>query len=129
MAKVFISYVTEDRWIATQIAAGVAHAGASYFMFEKGIESGQVISERIRDEMDTATEHVILITQAAITHPYMWLEVGQSFQRRIPITVVVHGMSVHDFLTLPDTPGFLHDRNVRHLNDVDRYLDELGRRG
>ena len=128
MAKVFLSHAGEDAWIATQIATRITQVGADFFLFETGIESGDAIARRIREQMETSTELLVLFTPHSLQRPYVWIEVGAALMRDIRMTGIVYGMPVRDFLAGPGIPGFFHDRNMRDLNDLERYVDELARR-
>ena len=48
--------------------------------------------------------------------------------RRIPLVILLHGISINDFQSLPSAPVFLKKRDVIRLNDIDQYLEQLGAR-
>lgn len=125
---VFVSHAGDDTWIAKQIARGITEAGAWPFLDEADVEVGAEFEEDIRRFLDQAHELLVLITPQSLTRPYVWAEIGAAWIRRIPIIVVVHGLSPADFQALPSAPIFLKKRDIIRLNDVDLYFRQLAGR-
>jgi TIR domain len=125
---VFISHSGEDTWVARQIAREVSGRGAQPFLDEADVEVGDEFEEKFRNFRDRADELVVLFTPWALTRPYVWTEIGAAWMRRIPIIVVLHGLTAKDFQAHPSAPVFLKKRDIITLNQVDRYLDQLGSR-
>ena len=69
-----------------------------------------------------------LLTPWSLERPYVWAEIGAAWIRRIPIIVVLYGLSIHDFQALPNTPVFLKKRDMIRLNDIDQYFKQLSER-
>jgi hypothetical protein len=125
---VFVSHSGEDTWVARQIAREVEARGARSFLDEADIDIGAEFEEDIRDVLDKADELVVLFTPWSLARPYVWVEIGAAWVRRIPIIVVLHGLSVTDFQAHPNAPVFLKKREMIRLNDIDQYLEQLGPR-
>lgn len=122
---IFISHSSEDTWVARQIAQNVAAVGGHPFLDEADVDVGAEFEEQIRNSLDKAHEFLVLFTPWALDRPYVWAEIGAAWIRRIPIVVVVLGLSPKDFQALPNAPVFLKKRDIIHLNDIDQYFDQL----
>ena len=48
--------------------------------------------------------------------------------RRIPIIVVLHGLSPTEFQAHPNAPVFLKKRDIININDIDQYFEQLEKR-
>ena len=125
---VFVSHSGEDTWVARQIARGVTEQGARPFLDEADISVGADFEEDIRQFLAAAHELVVLFTPWSLDRPYVWAEIGAAWIRRIPIVLLLHGISVADFQARPGAPVFLKKRDMIKLNDIDHYLEELGQR-
>lgn len=123
---VFISHSGDDTWVARQIAKEISLKGAKPFLDEADIDVGAEFEERILDSLDAADELLALFTPWAFDRPYVWAEIGAAWIRRIPIVVVLHGLTSVDFLSNPNAPVFLKKRDIIKLNDIDHYLNQLG---
>ena len=122
---IFVSHSGEDTWVARQIANGISAAGAQPFLDEADVEVGAEFEENILGFLDKAHELVVLFTPWSLARPYVWAEIGAAWIRRIPIVVVLHGLTAADFQANPNAPVFLKKRDIIRLNDVDKYLSEL----
>ena len=125
---VFVSHSGEDTWVARQIARGISDCGAYPFLDEADVEVGAEFEEDIREFLDRGHELLVLVTPWSLDRPYVWAEIGAAWIRRIPIIVVLHGLSRRDFQAQPNVPVFLKKRDFITLNDVDDYFRQLGNR-
>jgi hypothetical protein len=125
---VFVSHAGEDTWVARQIAREIASRGARPFLDEAHVDVGTEFEEDIRGFLDEADEIIALFTPWSLERPYVWTEIGAAWIRRIPIVVILHGISIQSFQSLPHAPAFLKKRDIIRLNDIDRYLEQLGLR-
>lgn len=125
MRQVFVSYASEDGWIARQVAREVTACGARPYIYEADDDLGAAFEQQILGFLNQADELVALLTPWSIKRPYIWSELGVAWSRGISIVVVVHGMTVRDFLKRPDVPMFLKSRTVIHINELDRYFAQL----
>jgi hypothetical protein len=125
---VFISHSAKDTWVASQIARNVARCGAKPFLDEAEIDVGGDFEESILDYLDKADELVVLMTPWALERPYVWAELGAAWIRRIPIVILLQGMTPGEFQSRPGVPVFLKRRNLLELNEIDGYFAELRKR-
>ncbi len=125
---VFVSHSGEDTWVARQIAREIESRGAKAFLDEAHIDVGADFEEDIRSSLDRADELLVLITPWALERPWIWAETGVAWFRKIPIVVVLHGISVNEVQAKSSVPVYLKKRDMVRLNDVDQYLDQLGDR-
>jgi hypothetical protein len=125
---IFISHSGEDTWIARQIAKEIDSRGAKPFLDEADVDVGAEFEEDIREFLDKADELLVLVTPWSLERPYVWAEIGAAWIRRIPIVVVLYGLSIKDFQALPNAPVFLKKRDIIHLNDIDQYFEQLRKR-
>lgn len=125
---VFVSHSGEDTWVARQIAREISLRGAQPFLDEADVDVGAEFEEDIRDFLDKADELLVLFTPWALERPYVWAEIGAAWIRRIPIIVVLHGLTRREFQAQPNAPIFLKKRDIIPLNDIDQYFEQLGTR-
>jgi len=125
---VFISHSGEDTWVARQIAREVSSRGAQPFLDEADVDVGAEFEEDIRDFLDRADELVVLFTPWAFGRPYVWAEIGAAWIRRLPIIVLLHGLTPKQFQAEPSAPIFLKKRDIISLNAIDQYLNQLSAR-
>lgn len=128
MKLVFVSHSGEDTWVARQIAREIASRGAKPFLDEADIDVGAEFEEDIREFLDQADELLVLFTPWSLERPYVWAEIGAAWIRRIPIIVVLHGLSAREFQAQPNAPVFLKKRDIIRLNDIDQYFYQLANR-
>lgn len=122
---VFISHCGPDTWVARQISQHCLQAGAKTFLDEAQIDVGADFEEEIRDAIDEAAELLVLVTPCALERPYVWLEVGAAWIRRIAIVGVLHGISAAELQAKSGAPVLLKKRNLIDINAIDRYFEEL----
>jgi hypothetical protein len=125
---VFISHSGEDTWVARQIAKEIETRGAKPFLDVADIDVGAEFEEDIRDFLDRADELLVLFAPWSLERPYVWAEIGAAWIRRIPIIVILHGLSITDFQAQPKAPVFLKKRDIICLNNIDQYFQQLGAR-
>jgi hypothetical protein len=89
---------------------------------------GGDFEEEILKSLEVADELVVLMTPWAVERPYVWAELGAAWFRRIPIIVLLQGMTPGDFQSKPGVPVFLKKRNLLELNGVEEYFAELRKR-
>lgn len=125
---VFISHSGEDTWVAGQIAGKISDCRATPFLDEADVDVGDEFEEKILKFLEKADELIVLFTPWSFERRYVWAEIGVAWFRRIPIIVVLHGITVTEFQTHPNAPIFLKKRDMIKLNDIDQYFDQLGDR-
>jgi hypothetical protein len=109
---VFVSHSAADTWVAKQIARAIAECGATSFVDEADIDAGTDFEEIILASLERADELVVLITPWALDRPYIWVELGAAWSRRIPIVALLHGMTAAELQARPSVPVFLKRRHL-----------------
>jgi hypothetical protein len=125
--QVFVSHCSEDTWVAAQVAREIQSRGARAYLDEADMDIGDS-NEALRRALDRSTELLVLVTPWALERPWVWVEIGGAWLRRIPIVVVLHGLTRQDFLAQPATPAFLKTRDIIRLNEIEQYFQQLQRR-
>jgi hypothetical protein len=122
---VFVSHSSRDTWVAEQLAKHIQRTGATPFLDAASIETGADFEDEILAFLNRAHELVVLVTPWALDRPYIWAELGAAWSRRIPIILLLHGLTASELQSRPGAPVFLKAKNCRDLNEAGRYLKEL----
>ena len=122
---VFISHSVKDTWVARQIAREVSACGAIPFLDEDAVEIGDDFEDKILTSLNQADELLVLLTPWALGRPYVWAELGVAWGRKIPIVVVLHGLSTSELQAKTDVPLFLRKRDMIDINQLDDYFPQL----
>lgn len=125
---VFVSHSGADAWVARQIAREITNCGATAFLDEAEIDAGADIEDDILSFLDRAHELVVLLTPWALHRPYVWLELGAAWGRRLPIVALLHGLTAAELQSRPEVPVLLKKRNLLPLNEIETYLTQLRER-
>lgn len=125
---VFVSHSARDTWAAKQIVREIESCGAKPFLDEAEIGVGEDFEEEILNFLEHADELVALVTPWSLERPYVWAELGAAWTRRLPIFILLQGMTPGEFQSRPGVPVFLKKRNLVDLNDIESYFAELRRR-
>ena len=124
----FVSHSGTDTWVAKQIAREIFRCGATPFLDEADIDVGSEFEEDILRFLNRAQELVVLLTPWALDRPYVWAELGAAWGRRIPVVVLLHGLTAGELQSMPGVPMFLKKRELISLNDFETYLAQLRKR-
>jgi hypothetical protein len=122
---VFISHSGADTWVAKQIARHISDCGADPFLDEADIGAGVDFEEKILGFLEKAHELIALLTPWALERPYVWVELGAAWGRRIPIVGLLHGLTAAELQSMPSVPILLKRRDLLPLNEIDTYLGQL----
>jgi len=125
---VFISHASSDKWVAGQIAKEVAAVGAVPFLDSGAIETGDEVDEELKQALHGASELLVLFTPAALARPYVWIEIGVAWGQGKRIIGILHDMTTSDLAAHDGAPAFLKGIQLRDINELDTYLEELRRR-
>ena len=125
---VFVSHSGEDTWVAPQIAREIEACGAEPFLDEAAIDSGADFEEEIRNFLERAHELVVLLTPWALERPYVWIELGAAWGRRIPIVALLLGITPGELQSRAGVPVLLKRRDLLQLNEIETYLKQLRER-
>src|SRR5207244_6322496 len=125
---VFVSHSARDTWVARQIAREIGEGGAEPFLDEAEIEVGEDFEEAILTFLAKADELVVLMTRWALDRPYVWAELGAAWTRKIPIVILLQGLTPGDLQSRPGIPVFLKKRKLVDINGIADYLTQLRQR-
>jgi len=125
---VFISHSGPDTLVARQIAREIEGCGAKAFLDDAEIDAGADFEEDIRKFLEQAHELIVLLTPWALDRPYVWIELGAAWGRRIPIIALLLGITPGELQSRPGVPVLLKKRDLLVLNDIETYLGQLRRR-
>ena len=125
---VFVSHAGSDTWVARQIATHITAKGAVPFLDEADIAKGEDFEERILTALDRANELVVLLTPWSLKRPYVWMEIGAAWIKRILIVGVLHGITAEELQAQAGVPIQIKSRNLVNINDLDKYFEQLGER-
>jgi TIR domain len=120
--KVFISHSSLDKWIARRVSKDLEALGATTFLDEKDIETGDSIDDAIQEHLSECDEILMILSPAALSSHWVLLEIGGAKalgMRLIPILLHV-GPN--------DLPAPLGKGLARDLNDIEKYYEEVTRR-
>lgn len=123
--RVFISHATHDKWIAEILCEKIEAVSDDITTFrdDRDIDGGESIPERIKDEIRTCNEFVVLLTPESIQRQWVIVEIGMAViidRLVVPLMYHVRGSEI---------PEIIRDQKGYHLNELDRYLAGLkGRR-
>jgi hypothetical protein len=117
--KVFICHSSLDRWVARRLSQDLVALGATTFLDEKDIQTGDSIDDTIHKHLKDADEMLILLSPAAMSSTWVLLEVGgaRALEKRL-VPILLH-------VGPNDLPSVISKGLARDLNDVDKYYDEV----
>jgi TIR domain len=125
---IFISHTSTDTYIAKKIAQDIHLRGGTTFLDEAQVDAGADFEEEILKWLERAHELVVLLTPWALDRPYVWAEIGAAWVRRIPIVVLLLGITAAELQSRPGVPVHLKKRDLLQLNEIGRYLEQLSMR-
>jgi len=125
--RVFISHASRDQWVAGQIAKELHGLGISYFLDSEALETGDQLDVRLRDELNTADELLVLLTPAALARPYVLMEMGAAWNQEKRIVGILYGVTSSE-LAGYGTPAFITNLVLRDINEFERYIREVEQR-
>jgi len=111
-----------------QIAREISSRGAKPLLDEADVDVGAEFEESVLQSLEQADELLVLFTPWSLQRPYVWMEIGAAWIRKIPIIVVLLGLTPKDLQMHPNAPVFLKKRDIIVLNEIDQYFEELSGR-
>lgn len=117
--KIFISHSTKDKWAARRIAEDLRKIGATTFLDEKDIRSGQSLDESIKANLRDSNDFLILLSPSSLKSKWVLLELGGAIaleKKIVPILLYVGANEVPQIITL---------KLARDINEIDRYYKEV----
>ena len=126
--KVFISHYSGDAWVARQIGRELRRLGIETFLDDDVVETGDAFDETIRSNLLNADEVLVLLSPEALERPYVWVEISAGWLQEKRVVGILYRMSATQVTTREGIPAFLKRTQLRRLEELDRYLDEVRRR-
>jgi hypothetical protein len=120
--RIFISHATADKWIARILCEKLEAVGAETFRDDRDIAGGENISVRLRDEIISADEVLVLLTPNSTTRPWVLLEIGCAWGHNRRIVPFCYNVAVEAI------PAILQPTKAIDLNALNDYLDEVAAR-
>lgn len=120
--KIFISHSTSDKWVARRLSEDLNGLGATTFLDEKDLETGDSIDDGIQQHLADCDEILMLLSPAALASHWVLMEIGGARalgMRLVPILLHVGAN---------DLPQPISKSLARDLNDVEKYYDEVKKR-
>jgi len=115
---VFISHATNDLFIARAISKEIKALGAQTWLDDQNLESGGVLVDEVINGLRNSQEAVILLSADSVKSQWVNAEIGAVLGLGKKVTPLL--------INVPyDTCSLLKNRKAIHVNDLDRYLDEL----
>lgn len=132
--KIFISYPAWQNWPANTIKNQLIDCGAEVFLDTLSIEFGENFEDIILKNLQDCNELWVLVTPTvqvltsdyqpsknikpgSMTRPYILLEIGVAWCKRIPIIPVLIDMSLSSFNEDKDIPQLLRGKEAVVLSD------------
>ena len=118
---VFISHSSRDAWIASMMAEKVSALGAEAWLDVKDLEGGDVVTAKILEGLDACEEAVVLVSPNSVGSHWVVFEIGAAWGQHKRITPILNHVSF-------DAIAPLREVKAIELNNLDRFLSELGKR-
>ena len=110
------------------MAKEIEAVGAGYFLDAGRIESGDHFDDEIKNALRESSEFLALFTPAALTRPYVWIEIGIAWSQDKRIVGILYGVTTKELAERDGTPAFVSGTLLRDINDFELYLEELRKR-
>ncbi len=117
--KVFLSYARGDETAAQELRAELRDVDLAGWMDESDIASGDVISQKIKEALESASVVVVLLSERSLKSPWVQFELGAAFglgKRIVPVFIGRKGGEQ----SLPDLL-----RGTMYLDARDRPMNEV----
>src|SRR5947209_19311991 len=101
--KIFISHSSKDKWAAREIAKQIGAMGATVFIDEKDIKTGESIDVAIRSHLTDSDHFLLLLSPASVKSEWVLLELGGALalgKTVVPILLYVGANEVPQAINL-----------------------------
>jgi TIR domain/Mind bomb SH3 repeat domain len=117
--KVFISHSAQDKWIARKLSEELEGLGATTFLDEKDITTGESIDDSIQAHLSECDDLLMLLSPAALASHWVMLEIGGAKALGKLLVPILLNVDLNE-LPPPVAKGLARD-----LNDVGIYFNEV----
>jgi TIR domain len=90
-SHIFISYAPEDERVARAVAKALPDRQFAGWVAEDGIEVGDSLRDRFREELSKASAVVAILSEQSAKNPWVEFELGAALSVGIPIVPVFVG--------------------------------------
>jgi hypothetical protein len=121
--QVFLSHATADKWLAKTLCEKIEETGATTFRDDRDIAGGDDIPDEIRKNISQSRELLVLLSPESVDRPWVLLEVGAAWGRKISriVAILCH-------VRIDAIPSMLSSKKAIPLNEFDQYIAELSKR-
>lgn len=119
---VFLSYSAQDSEAALQIKDALAQRGVRCFMAERSIGPGEKWENRLRGELRSAREVLVLFTAHSVDSKWVLTELGAAWALDKPVVPCTRGVSA---AALPGPAQTFQARSVESPNDLKELSEEI----
>ena len=106
------------------ICEKVEKLGATTFRDDRDIDGGDVIPEKIRQEIKHSKEMIVLLTPNSVKRQWILLELGAAWGWRKDYLIV----PIRYHIKVDPIPEMWKQKKTIELNDFDNYLTQLKKR-
>ena len=116
--RFFISHSSEDKWVARKISQDIEKLGAETFLDEKDIDFAEPIAEKVKDNLESCTHFLVLLSPTALASGWVSYEIGAAEAKGKPIIPV--------FLNIEsgDIPDYIDVKGIK-LNEINTYYNRI----
>ncbi|MGI9012871.1 MAG: toll/interleukin-1 receptor domain-containing protein [Phycisphaerales bacterium] len=122
--QVFVSHSGADKWLAVTLCEKIEATGATTFRDDRDIAGGDDIPDEIRRQIKQSREVVVLVTPHSWDRQWVLIEIGGAWAWSKKMRIV----PIRYHVEVDRVPEIIRQKNAYTLNDVDKYLKELGKR-
>jgi hypothetical protein len=116
--RVFISHSSKDLFIARQVAKEIRSIGVKTWLDDNNLEAGGILVKDVLDGIKGSNEAVVLLSSDSVQSQWVNAEIGAILaldKRLTPLLINVdHNAS-----------QLIKDRLAIHVNEFEKYLDQL----
>ena len=124
--RVFLSYASEDKKLAKQVAKTLQAKGIKTWFAEWEIISGDSIPQKINEGIEGCTHFLVLLTQQSIKKPWVEAETSAAFFRKLEgkcrFIPVLHKLSADK---LPPLLQSLYSPEIESGTDIDELVSDI----
>lgn len=117
--KIFISHSSKDKWAARQVARDLEGCGATVFLDEKDLKTGESLDVAIRAHLVNSDHLLLLLSPASIKSEWVLLELGGALALRKTIIPILLYVGANE---LPQAVSLTLSRDI---NEVEKYYNEV----
>ncbi|HXT52468.1 MAG TPA: TIR domain-containing protein [Thermoanaerobaculia bacterium] len=119
---VFVSYSHHDQAFVVEFTQRLTRRGIQYFLYERDVDPGHSIVQRVHDELKRASHALVLISEAGIQSRWVAYEIGYARGRDIAVVpyLLTPGLAL---------PSYIAGYRYLKLDEEEVFLDRLAKFG